>query len=178
MHSRLGWMFCGRVMAGNPRLMFFKNACLSHHLPEAGSPHVCPWNCSHSAHNRLTSSLHDHTMSWAWLFLFFFFFNPVWCICKLLGGLLFPCSLGCLLSEPRLHSFPTSSLFAQEREHLGTTFIECIIWLYPSSICNLSACGLYTRNKTQFKAPVEAIFTQSLEFVVLISLKILIVFLF
>lgn len=167
MHSRVGWMFCGRVMAGNPRLMFFKNARLSLIIFQKQevltSAYSFPSNGSHSAHNRLTSSLHDHTLELAF---FFFFFHPDWCICMLLGGFFFsPCRLDRFLSVPRPHSFPTSSLFTQEHDCLRTTFIECIIWLYPSNICILSAGGLHTRYNMCIKDPVESIFPQILLFV-------------
>lgn len=159
MHSRVGWMFCGRVMAGNPRLMFFKNARLSLIIFQKQevltSAYSFPWNGSHSVHNRLTSSLHDHTLELAFSPPFF---HPDWCICMLLGGFPPPRRLDCFLSVPRPHSFPTSSLFTQEHD-------ECIIWLYPSNICMLSAGGLHMRCNMCFKDPVESNFPKILLFV-------------
>lgn len=113
----------------------------------------------------LTIGWHHLSMTTHWSLLFPPFFHPDWCICMLLGGFPPPCRLDRFLSVPRPHSFPTSSLFTQEHDCLRTTFIECIIWLYPSNICLLSAGGLHTRYNMCFKDPVESNFPQILLFV-------------
>lgn len=100
MHSRVGWMFCGRVMAGNPRLMFFKNARLSLIIFQKQevltSAYSFPWNGSHSAHNRLTSSLHDHTLELA----FFPLFSPRFMHLYVVRGISSPPLAGWIVSSP------------------------------------------------------------------------------
>lgn len=163
MHSRVGWMFCGGVMAGNPRLMFFKNAHLSLIVLQKqevlASAYSFPWNGSHSAHNRLTSSLRDHTLELAFFLLFFSY--PDWCICMLLGG----------SPPPQVGSFPlhplASLLSHQQSVYSGTWLLKNNIYrVYNLAfIPATSAFRLHTRYKMGFQDLVESISPEMLLFV-------------